>query len=32
MRCLAKDSNGRPQRAEDILLELESLTMPPSSR
>src|SRR5437879_2131444 len=28
MRCLAKDPAARPQRAEDILLELDSMTMP----
>jgi serine/threonine-protein kinase len=28
MRCLAKDPNARPQRAEDILAELDSMTMP----
>jgi eukaryotic-like serine/threonine-protein kinase len=28
MRCLAKDPAGRPQRAEDILVELDSMTMP----
>ncbi|MDB4877591.1 MAG: putative serine/threonine protein kinase [Gemmatimonadetes bacterium] len=28
MRCLSKDPAGRPQRAEDILLELDSMTMP----
>ena len=28
MRCLAKDPAARPQRAEDILNELDSMTMP----
>jgi eukaryotic-like serine/threonine-protein kinase len=28
MRCLAKDPDARPQRAEDVLHELDSLTMP----
>ena len=28
MRCLAKDPAGRPQRAEDILHELDAMTMP----
>jgi serine/threonine-protein kinase len=28
MRCLAKDPNARPQRADDILQELDSMTMP----
>jgi serine/threonine-protein kinase len=28
MRCLAKDPNARPQRADDILQELDALTMP----
>ncbi len=28
MRCLAKDPAARPQRAEDILQELDALTMP----
>ena len=28
IRCLAKDPSARPQRAEDILQELDSLTMP----
>lgn len=28
MRCLAKDPDARPQRAEDILQELDSMTMP----
>ncbi len=28
MRCLAKDPAGRPQRAEEILKELDAMTMP----
>src|SRR4051794_10406492 len=28
MRCLAKDPDARPQRADDILFELDSMTMP----
>jgi eukaryotic-like serine/threonine-protein kinase len=28
MRCLAKDPDARPQRAEEVLHELDSLTMP----
>jgi serine/threonine-protein kinase len=28
MRCLAKDPNARPQTADDILRELDSMTMP----
>jgi serine/threonine protein kinase len=28
MRCLAKDPNARPQRAEDVLQELDAMTMP----
>lgn len=28
MRCLAKDPNARPQRADDILQELDAMTMP----
>ncbi|HEV8497680.1 MAG TPA: serine/threonine-protein kinase [Gemmatimonadaceae bacterium] len=28
MRCLAKDPDARPQRAEEVLRELDSLTMP----